>query len=146
MKKLAVLSVPKVGTSSPVIVFPDQISPINFARPALEHGAEEKTDQLVQWALPLMLKNLPVNQVLQLVGYLLAEMKIIVVSPDLPHLTATVLGLVSLLYPLSWVGPLITILPPSLHEYLEVSVLTTESVFFHRFTLCLGPCSILNWS
>ncbi|RHY21123.1 hypothetical protein DYB36_009437 [Aphanomyces astaci] len=53
---------------------------------------------------------------------LLLEMKVLVVCDDIELLTATVLGVVSLLAPLVWTGPLIAVLPSSLSEYLEAPV------------------------
>lgn len=89
-------------------------------RPREEPGADEKNTLLLQWSLPHLLSRLSIEQVLRIVELLLLEMKVVVVSKSLTLLSSATLGIASLLHPLKWAGPLITVLPPFLHEYLEV--------------------------
>ncbi|KAF0718560.1 hypothetical protein AaE_010621 [Aphanomyces astaci] len=77
---------------------------------------------LLEWSLPIVLTSMTMDSVLQTIAALLLEMKVLVVCDDIELLTATVLGVVSLLAPLVWTGPLIAVLPSSLSEYLEAPV------------------------
>jgi hypothetical protein len=126
-----------------VDIFPMPGQPLVLHRPSFDDG---KDTLLLQWALPLLLSNLSIDQVLQILALLLIEMKVIVVCDQLSHVTSTTLGLASLLQPLSWAGPLITVLPPFLHEYMEVWNLLSihvphesdESHVRILFRLCAG--------
>lgn len=84
---------------------------------------EESNILILQWALPQLFSYMSIDCVLQVVGLLLSEVKLIVVCDKLSLLSAACLGLPNLLFPLKWAGPLITILPSFLHEYLEVQCL-----------------------
>lgn len=103
-------------------VFPSyaNVEPLVLSRPREEVGVEENNILILQWALPRLFSYLSIDCVLQIVGLLLSEVKLIVVCDQLSLLSAACLGLPNLLYPLKWAGPLITILPSFLHEYLEV--------------------------
>ncbi|KDO35337.1 hypothetical protein SPRG_00186 [Saprolegnia parasitica CBS 223.65] len=83
---------------------------------------EECTGLLLQWALPIVLDCISMPTFLIAWTSLLLEAKVVVVCDDLEVLTSTVLGLVSLLAPLTWAGPVIAVLPATLLEYLEAPV------------------------
>lgn len=74
---------------------------------------------ILQWALPLLLSSIPVDQIVFILGCILTEMKVVVKCKDTGVLSACIWGLVSLLRPFHWVCPLIVVLPRSLHEYIE---------------------------
>jgi hypothetical protein len=62
------------------------------------------------------------ENILTVVGCLMTEMQVVVVSPDLQVLSAAVFSFVCMLLPLKWAGPLIVTLPSSLYAYLESPV------------------------
>ncbi|GMF19731.1 unnamed protein product [Phytophthora fragariaefolia] len=117
-KKVDVLSVD---------VFPSPNSALVLTRPHKENDLDEKVVLLLQWALPSLLSRLSIDRLLQILSLLLVEMKLIVVSDEIPLLSAATLGLASLLHPLGWSGPLISVLPPSMHEYMEVRLQTVAT-------------------
>lgn len=118
--RLKEVTLPAQGCALPVHMFQPQDSVVNLCRPADEAGADEKNTLLLQWSLPHLLANLSIDRLLRIIGLLLLEMKVIIVSKSLTLLSSATLGIASLLHPLKWAGPLITVLPPFLHEYLEV--------------------------
>jgi len=71
------------------------------------------------WALPILLKHLPLDQVILAVGCALSEMKIVVLSPDPNVVSGCLLALVHLLRPLRWAGNVVVTLPAFLNELLE---------------------------
>lgn len=74
------------------------------------------------WALPALLRHLPLDQIILAIGCALTEMRVVVVGEDLGVVSGCVLALVNLLRPLKWAGPVIVTLPSSLHAYLESPV------------------------
>lgn len=118
--RLKEVTLPAKGCVLPVHVFEPEDNTMSLWRPADEVGADEKNTLLLQWSLPHLLANLSIDRMLRIVGFLLLEMKVIIVSKSLTLLSSATLGIASLLHPLKWAGPLITVLPPFLHEYLEV--------------------------
>lgn len=119
-----------------------------LCRPLSDLDTTESLTILLEWALPLLLSSLSVDKLVQVMGLLLVEMKVIVVSKAMPLLSAAILVFSSLIRPLSWAGPLITILPPSIHEYVEVRgcifnmlILTTSFV-----AESIGTCSYYLWA
>lgn len=87
---------------------------------------------ILQWALPLLLSSIPVDQIVFILGCILTEMKVVVKCKDTGVLSACIWGLVSLLRPFHWVCPLIVVLPQSLKEYIDsivpiiVGIVTTD--------------------
>ncbi|TYZ62812.1 hypothetical protein PybrP1_010945 [[Pythium] brassicae (nom. inval.)] len=127
LQTLKGVALPAAGASMPIDLFPlreEGSSPslLLLTRPAEETGADEKNTLLLQWSLSHLLACLSIEQTLRILGFLLLEMKVIVVSKSLTLLSSATLGIASLLHPLKWAGPLITVLPPFLHEYLEAPV------------------------
>ncbi|KAF0695705.1 Aste57867_13490 [Aphanomyces stellatus] len=124
---LSCIPLSKQATSQPIALFVDL--PLLIERPhrrpslSTESSAlDESTILLLHWALPVLLKSLTFDVLLTTLAALLLETKLLVVCDDTELLTATVLGLVSLLSPLVWTGPLIAVLPATLLEYLEAPV------------------------
>ena len=74
------------------------------------------------WALPALLRHLPLDQIILAIGCSLTEMRVVVVGEDLSVVSGCVLALVNLLRPLKWAGPVIVTLPSTLHAYLESPV------------------------
>lgn len=95
---------------------------VQLKRLGLQDFDEECCIGTLQWALPILLKHIPIDQILLVLGCALTEMRIIVRCSNLETLSACVLGLVYLLRPLRWSGPIITILPGIMHDYLESPV------------------------
>lgn len=91
-------------------------------RPRVDTGCPENVELLLDWTMPQLLTCLSIPRIILVVSLLLVEMKVIVVSKKMPQLSAGTLGFSALLNPLAWAGPLISVLPPSLLEYLEAPV------------------------
>jgi hypothetical protein len=79
-----------------------------------------KARLLRAWALPLLLRHMRIEGVLEMLGCALTEMRLVVVCEDLQLLSAAVLAIVLLLRPLVWAGPLIVTLPAKLYDFVEV--------------------------
>ncbi|KAG7393138.1 hypothetical protein PHYPSEUDO_012474 [Phytophthora pseudosyringae] len=122
LQHLKTIPLPEKGLSVSVDVFPSPSPELTLTRPHKENDLDEKVALLLQWALPSLLSRLSVDRLLQILSLLLIETKLIVVSDEIPLLSSATLGLASLLHPLVWAGPLISILPPSMHEYMEAPV------------------------
>lgn len=122
LRKLSRVQFHGNGPMIAIDMFPQQEQPLLLPLRVIDEG-DGKHTMLLQWSLPLLLTNLTIDQILQILAMLLTEMKVIMVSEQLSLLSSATLGLPSMLQPLSWVGPLITVLPPLLHEYMEVSSL-----------------------
>lgn len=71
------------------------------------------------WALPILLRHVPLDQLLMALGCAVNEMKIVVLSEDTTVLSGCVLALWRLLRPLKWAGNIIVTLPDFLVELLE---------------------------
>jgi hypothetical protein len=119
MSALGAVELPARGQELRFIFPPDAV--FACVRPRIDTGTPETVALLLDWATRQLLSVLSVERVIMVIGLLLMEMKVIVVSKSMLLLSAGTVGLATLLHPLSWAGPLITILPPALHEYLEVS-------------------------
>ncbi|RLN97655.1 hypothetical protein BBJ28_00013980 [Nothophytophthora sp. Chile5] len=77
VQEMKALQLPGKGCSVPVDVFSSPSSMLTLARPNEENEADEKVTLLLQWSLPLLLSRLPVDRVLEILGFLLVEMKVI---------------------------------------------------------------------
>ncbi|KAG6971009.1 hypothetical protein JG688_00004618 [Phytophthora aleatoria] len=121
LQRLQGVSLPEKGLSASVDVFSPSPELI-LARPHKENDLDEKVALLLQWALPSLLSRLSIDRLLQILSLLLIETKVIVVSDEIPLLSSSTLGMASLLHPLVWAGPLISVLPLSMHEYMEAPV------------------------
>jgi hypothetical protein len=100
----------------------DELSPITFHRPEYASFSEEKARRCGEWGLPVLLKTLSLDRILMVLGCALLELKIVFVSSSCARLSAAVLGLASLLYPLTWSGPIITVVPDGLQDVLSSPV------------------------
>ncbi|KAG1689612.1 hypothetical protein DVH05_002119 [Phytophthora capsici] len=142
IQQLKTILLPDKGQSLSVDVFPD--IELALTRPHKENIQDEKVVLLLQWALPSLLSRLSIDRLLQIVSLLLIETKIIVVSDEIPLLSSATLGLASLLHPLVWAGPLISVLPPSMHEYMEapVPLICGVDELPHNFECSKGTCII----
>eukprot|EP00935_MAST-01C_sp_MAST-1C-sp1_P001506 g1506.t1 len=63
---------------------------------------DEESALLRPWALPVLLSTLSLDSVLMLLGLLMTEMRVVMVSDEPSRLTACVLGMLLLLRPLRW--------------------------------------------
>ncbi|KAL7680153.1 putative cDENN domain, tripartite DENN domain-containing protein [Plasmopara halstedii] len=122
LQHLQLVSLPEKGSSISVDVFPSPSLVLTLTRPHNEYDQDEKVALLLQWALSSLLSHLSIDRVLWILSLLLLETKLIVVSDDIPLLSSSTLGFASLLHPLVWAGPLISVLPPSMHEFMEAPV------------------------
>ena len=105
-------------------VFCGRRSPVDDSLLGLLEEAREKEVcfHTLLWALPALLRHLPLDQIILSIGCVLAEFKIIVVGEDLGVVSGCVLALVNLLRPLKWSCPVIVTLPFSMYECLESPV------------------------
>jgi len=94
----------------------------SFRRLVATDMDEENCIGTLMWALPVLLKSLPIDLILLALGCALTEMKIVIRSSNLEVLSACVLSLLHLLRPIQWVGPVIVITPPNMHDLLEAPV------------------------
>eukprot|EP01038_Epipyxis_sp_PR26KG_P012259 gene12259-16439_t len=85
---------------------------------------KEETFLILLWALPTLLKHLPLEQIMLALGCAVSEMKIIVKHKDFNVISAVIFALVMLLKPLKWCPGLnvIVILPDKLPEFTESPV------------------------
>ena len=66
-----------------------------------------------------VLNSLSAKNILKVVGALLQERRVLLVSSQMDTLTLCAAAFVSLLYPFKWMHPLVPLLPTQLIEYLE---------------------------
>jgi len=89
----------------------------------LQRATASRDDESVYytllWALPILLKHLPLDQIVLAVGCALSEMKIVVLSPDPTVVSGCLLALVHLVRPMRWAGNVVVTLPSFLNELLE---------------------------
>jgi len=97
---------------------PDAVAP-HMAWTAAEYAAVDAT---AHWAVPRLLRLLPLHTLLRALAGALCEMQVVVISRDPARGAAAVLGLAALARPLLWVGPLVPVLPAQLHALLEAPV------------------------
>jgi len=84
----------------------------------------ENTFYTLMWSLPILLKHLPLEEIMLVIGCALTEMRVIIHAPDLHVVSGCLLALTSLLRPLKWAGVIIVTLPSSsiYMNYLESPV------------------------
>lgn len=90
-------------------------------RPLLDR---ENTFYTLMWSLPILLKHLPLEEIMLVLGCALTEMRVIVHATDLNVVSGCLLALANLLRPLKWAGIIIVTLPSSslYMNYLESPV------------------------
>lgn len=79
-----------------------------------------------EWCLTSAMRVLTIEHILALMGAALVEQRIIVVCSNIGTLTSIVLAMIPIIRPYAWQGPLIPILPSSLHEYLQGNFIFVE--------------------
>lgn len=121
MGRLQQLRVPSVGGWSRMVLAPE-LTHLAFHRPHSESVSMERRMLLLEYAAPMLFALLSVDQVLFLLGCLCCEHKVLVVSDHVNIVSSCVLALTTLLDPLQWAGPVITVLPPRLDELLDAPV------------------------
>lgn len=82
---------------------------------------------ILQWALPTLLKYLPLDQIILALGCAMTEMKVIVKHKDLHVVSSVIFALIHLLRPLKWCSPVIVTLPHQLEDLIGSCLL----VLFH---------------
>ncbi|CAM9491829.1 unnamed protein product, partial [Scytosiphon promiscuus] len=84
--------------------------------------SREMIDAVAAWALPATLSLIPVDVLVAVLGALMCEYQVIVVSEDLGLLSSVVLALAALIRPLLWVHPLVPVMPMGMAEVLSAPV------------------------
>lgn len=115
------MRIPSMGGWSRMSLAPE-LTQLSFHRPHSESIEMERRVLLLEYAAPTLFALLSVDQVLFLLGCLCCEHKVLVVSDHVNIVSSCVLALITLLSPLQWAGPVITVLPPRLDELLEAPV------------------------
>ncbi|GMI59106.1 hypothetical protein ScalyP_jg410, partial [Parmales sp. scaly parma] len=82
----------------------------------------QNVSMLLEWALPVLLRSISIDNLLLVLGCAITENQIVFVCPDITRLSASVVSILLLLRPLSWPYPIIVTLPVHLHVYLESPV------------------------
>lgn len=90
---------------------------------------KEESYLVMLWALPVLLKYLPLDQIILALGCAVTEMKIIVKHPDFHVISAIILAFMQLLRPLRWCSPVIVILPDQYQEIIGEYVFTADRDF-----------------
>ncbi|KAF4322322.1 hypothetical protein BBO99_00003977 [Phytophthora kernoviae] len=121
MGRLKAMQVPSMGGWSRMVLS-QKVTHLAFHRPHSASLAVERRHLLLEYAAPTLFGLLSVDQVLFLLGCLCCERKVLVVSDHVNIVSSCVLALITLLHPLQWAGPVITVLPPRLNELLEAPV------------------------
>ncbi|KAG3112198.1 hypothetical protein PI125_g8458 [Phytophthora idaei] len=121
MERLKEMQIPSMGGWSRMVLSP-KVTHLAFHRPHSESLVVERRHLLLEYAAPTLFGLLSVDQVLFLLGCLCSERKVLVVSDHVNIVSSCVLALITLLHPLQWAGPVITVLPPRLDELLEAPV------------------------
>ncbi len=127
--KLLLRNAVNSATSKGIIVsLRRDIQQLYYRHPNTNHGTlcvdrdREITYNVLIWALPILLRHLPLSEIALVVGCALSEMRIVIHSPDLSVISGVLLTLVHLLRPFKWAGPIIVTLPHTLHTFLESPV------------------------
>ncbi|KAF4130806.1 DENN (AEX-3) domain-containing protein [Phytophthora infestans] len=121
MERLKEMQIPSMGGWSRMLLS-SKVTHLAFHRPHSESLVVERRHLLLEYAAPTLFGLLSVDQVLFLLGCLCSERKVLVVSDHVNIVSSCVLALITLLHPLQWAGPVITVLPPRLDELLEAPV------------------------
>ncbi|KAG7391712.1 hypothetical protein PHYPSEUDO_003787 [Phytophthora pseudosyringae] len=121
MERLKEMQIPSMGGWSRMVLSP-KVTHLAFHRPHSASLLVERRHLLLEYAAPTLFGLLSVDQVLFLLGCLCSERKVLVVSDHVNIVSSCVLALITLLHPLQWAGPVITVLPPRLDELLEAPV------------------------
>ena len=114
---------PEAGGSITITFHAKQVHPFMLSRTPFAADVDEKSLTILRWGLPILLvHNVSIKIIYQIISCLAVEMRVIVVCEDLQLLSATILVATALLQPMVWAGPLITILPATMYEYIEAPV------------------------
>ena len=106
LDRLTSLPPPRYGGSLSFLMHPTSI-PAMMTRRRPPTDTAEHLEAAAEWALPTLLSWLPVDNLVWLVSLLLCETKVLVVGTEAGMVSCAVMGLLTLLRPLSWVAPLI---------------------------------------
>jgi hypothetical protein len=109
-------------TDKLISLFNRQMADVAFV-PTSVHKAEREREDVymtLMWALPVLLRSLPLDQIILALGCAVTEMRIVVKHKDFHVISGVILALIALLRPLKWCAPVIVILPDSLSEFVGV--------------------------
>ena len=106
---------------------------------------------LIRWSAAPLLSLLSPLSVVQLLGALLVESKVVVMGADMSEevITAAVLAMSTLVHPLQWQGVVLPLVPQRLQQYTEVCGGTFAGSTWRHFAslgcLCPRPRSLSYW-
>ena len=98
------------------------VAPVTISRKRPMLDFPEYMQHAITWALPMLLSWLPIDRLIWLLSLLICEVKVIVIGCEPGMVSCVVLSLLALLRPLSWVAPLIPVLPLKYVEFIESPV------------------------
>ena len=82
-------------------------------------GDGEKMINTLLWALPILVRSIPLDQIILIIGCALSEMKILVNSSDANVVSGCVCAILSLMRPLKWCGSLVVPMPSTMPEFID---------------------------
>lgn len=113
---------PPKYNSNQRIEFIRGVAPITISRKRPMLDFPEHMQNAISWALPMLLSWLPIDRLIWLLSLLMCEVKVVVIGCEPGMVSCVVLSLLALLRPLSWVAPLIPVLPLKYVEFIESPV------------------------
>lgn len=121
LTKLLRLKPPLCGNSYCFQAHPS-IRMSSYKRALTSLNYEEYLVAAMEWSLPVLLSWMPIETILIALGFLLCEVKIIVLGTEPGIVTSSVFGLLGLLRPMMWVSPIIPVLPIKYLDLVESPV------------------------
>jgi hypothetical protein len=121
LERLTMVSPPKYKEALNFMSGPS-INPIEMMRLSPKGDHSEHGIATGDWALPALLSWMPVETLIWALSLLLCESKIIIIGAEPGMVSCGVMGLLALIYPLTWTNPLIPVLPMKLLDFVESPV------------------------
>ncbi|CCI44349.1 unnamed protein product [Albugo candida] len=148
MQRLRELQLPRMGAWSNLDFFSDMTQnkwpAIAFHRSHTQSFAAERHELMLQYSAPTLFSTLSMDQIAFLLGCLCCELKVLLVSQHVHIVSACVLAFATLLHPLQWAGPIVTVLPSRFAEDLLDAPVPLLAGRVSSFQKCMenGPLPI----
>jgi hypothetical protein len=97
-----------------------------------------------EWSLPVLLSWMPIEIIVLALGFLLCEVKIIVIGSEPGIVTSSVFGLLGLLRPLIWVSPIIPVLPIKYLDLVESPVPIIAGIVIDPKSKAINAATLLK--
>lgn len=122
LDRLTAVRPPALGEQLTFSLSNSAIQPLSMTRTRPPADTPEHIANATDWALPILLSWLPVDCLVSLLSLLLCEVKLVVLGNEAGMVSCVVMSLLALLRPLSWVAPLIPVLPLKYLDFVESPV------------------------